>query len=102
MCDEGNYRTIVIRIDVSIQNARSFDAGDGLRQPRDRFFIAALAEVWYTLDEIADLRLTIDDWLIRRQGGFWKYELMDRKLAIGNWQSLSIANLKHVYRTIHR
>ena len=48
--DESNYGTIVIRINMSIQDAGSFAAGNGLAQPRDRFFIAALAEVWYTLD----------------------------------------------------
>ena len=52
----------MIRIDVRIQDAGGFDAGNRLAQARDRFSVAALAEVWYTLNEpIADCRLPIDD-----------------------------------------
>ena len=50
---------------MGIQDAGCFDAGDRLAQARDRFSVAALAEVWYTLNKIADWRLPIDDWLIR-------------------------------------
>jgi hypothetical protein len=63
--DKSDYGTIVIRINVSIQDAGSFNAGNRLAQPRDRFFVAALAEVWYTLNKIADWRLAIGDWMSR-------------------------------------
>ena len=44
----------MIRIYVRIENARSIDCRDGLRQSLDCFSLATFAEVWYTLNEIAD------------------------------------------------
>src|SRR4051812_11920370 len=48
--DESNHRSVVIRIDVVIENYRAFDRSDRLCDAFDRLRLAAFAEVWYTLD----------------------------------------------------
>ena len=54
MCDKGYYRAVVIRIHMRIQHARSLCASDRCTQALNSFSVAAFAEVWYTLNEIAD------------------------------------------------
>jgi hypothetical protein len=49
----------MIRIDMGIQHTGCGDCSYRRTQTRDRFFVATLTEVWYTLNEIADWRLPI-------------------------------------------
>ena len=70
--DEGNNGAVVIGIDVSIQHTSCFDGRNSFTQSCDCFPVAAFAEVWYTLNEIADCRLPIADWFNGRQDAFRK------------------------------
>jgi hypothetical protein len=59
---KGDYRPIVIGIKVAVQNNGAFDGRNGVGNLFDRLDLAALAEVWYTLNEgIWDFRLLISD-----------------------------------------
>ena len=51
----------MIRIDMRVEHAGGGHGRDGARQSRDSFNLATFAEVWYTLDQIADCRLLIFD-----------------------------------------
>jgi hypothetical protein len=48
---EGDYRTVVIGIEMGIEYTRGVDRMNCLNQLVDNFRLATLTEVWYTLDE---------------------------------------------------
>jgi len=49
--DKRDHRAIVIRIGVTVKNCRALNRFNNLRQALDRFALAALAKVWYTLNQ---------------------------------------------------
>ena len=54
MRHESDHRAVVIRVDMGIQHTSCRDISYRRTQTRDRFFVATLTEVWYTLNESAD------------------------------------------------
>jgi len=50
--DKSDHRAIVIYIHVPAQHDSPPHGFDRLRDLRDRFDLAALAEVWYTLNQL--------------------------------------------------
>jgi hypothetical protein len=91
--NESDHRTIMVRVDMPIENNRASDRSYCLGDLFDRFGLAALTKVWYTLNEhcrfsIANCRLQLLQGLIVSR----KEKIGNRQLAIGNQQCLSIAS----------
>src|SRR6476620_9617114 len=62
---KGDDGAIVIGIDMRVEHTGSWHRGDRLGQSRNRFGLAAFAEVWYTLHQrIADCGLLIADFRV--------------------------------------
>src|SRR5437016_12050719 len=59
--DKRNHRSVMIGIDVAVENSRAVNRFDRPLDASDRFGLAAFTEVWYTLNQIADCGLRIAD-----------------------------------------
>jgi hypothetical protein len=61
--NKRDNRSVMIRIYVSVQNTGVVDGINHLCETLDRFNLATLTEVWYTLNQsISNCRLPIADW----------------------------------------